>query len=53
MEFINQHILSAFPFSHFLSFTEDELSGYRYDLGLYTISINAINDCCIRFYDDT
>lgn len=52
MELTNKHILSRFPGSHFLSFTDNELSAFRYGLRLMEADAAAVDSCCSQYYSD-
>lgn len=51
MTLVNAHILSRFDASHFLSFTSEIQSAYRFGLKLSVISEEIIEECCDEIYD--
>jgi hypothetical protein len=52
MDLTNKHILSKFPGSHFLSFTDDKLAAFRYGLNLAEVDQNIVDICCDRYLED-
>lgn len=51
MELVNEHILSRYKTSDFLSFTDRLKSAYRFGLKLHTINQEIIDKCCEEIYD--
>ena len=52
MELTNNHILSQFPGSHFLSFTDDKLAAFRYGLNLAEADQQVVDLCCRQYLED-
>ncbi|MGZ3871882.1 MAG: hypothetical protein ACXVJD_03125 [Mucilaginibacter sp.] len=52
MELTNEHILSRFPGSHFLSFTDSKLAAFRYGLNLQEADQNVVDLCCTQYLED-
>lgn len=51
LKLTNDHILSKFPASHFLSFTEDKIAAFRYGLNLKEADEQVIDLCCSQYLD--
>lgn len=53
LELINNHVLSKFNASHFLSFTEEKKSAFRFGMKLYEeLTDEAIEECATQAEDD-
>lgn len=52
MGLINKHILSKFPCSDFLSFTDDKIAAFRYGLNLTEADQQTIDLCCRQYWED-
>lgn len=51
LNLVNAHIASKFDFTHFLSFTEDRNSAFRFGLNLHTSNESVIENCCEEVYN--
>jgi hypothetical protein len=52
VELMNKHILSKFPCSHFLSFTDNKLAAFRYGLNLMQADEETVDLCCYQYMED-
>lgn len=52
LQLTNDHILSKFPTSHFLSFTANKNAAFRYGLNLMEADEQVVDLCCSQYLDD-
>jgi hypothetical protein len=51
-DLVNEHVLSKYRRSDFLSFTESREAAFRFGLKLHAINQEIIEDCVTEFYED-